>query len=538
MFTSPWRSKPWPGVGIDRTNPLAQGLRFAFPFNEGSGLPYEIVEGIAPTTHSNYTWGSGLDGSAITLSNAPVFVYPIPALTPFNGITVLVRFAFSSLSGTQRFLVSFPSGQNWELLWSGTAFQWYGASIRSNTGTLTSSVPVGTWHTVVASDDLGSTGINCPIYLDGVNQQTGHASNAAPANSASSLYVGSGGSGNLVGSMSLALIWNRVLTANEVVQITANPWQVFAPAWPWAPVKSAAGVRIFGSRTMVVSGPAVPRRRPRVMTIAKILPPQTPGIYPRSVQFLAGQRPPRRGRVWPGSSQRITAPATGLSPPERGVYRPIARPRPPAPGRLLRWPGFLFSRPPVWYHVYANTGAGDPINYVTPVATVNGLTWTSSPLSYAGNWKFAVRAFYYPNGLEEQNLDCEIELILDSGGNDITNRPVAPTGLRALAVAGGNIKIEWSYPNPPIPAQTPTGFHVYSGVGSLSYATPTQTVSYGSSIMNTFTAILSGLTNGTTYMIGVRAFNATAEEPNTATVTCTSDATGPTAVQSLTAVAV
>ena len=43
--------------------------------------------------------------------------------------------------------------------------------------------------------------------------------------------------------------------------------------------------------------------------------------------------------------------------------------------------------------------------------------------------------------------------------------------------------------------------------------------------------------DGVTYVIGVRAYNATAEEPNTMTVTVTADATGPEPVDSLTAVA-
>jgi len=206
---------------------------------------------------------------------------------------------------------------------------------------------------------------------------------------------------------------------------------------------------------------------------------------------------------------------------------------------IIRWlPPDIGGAQAVWYHVYANTGAGDPINYQTPVATTSGLTWTSSPLSFAADWKFGVRAFYQPGGLEEQNLDCAVEIILDSTGRDITNRPAPPTGLRAIAVKGGAIKVEWSYPNPVTTAKTPTGFHVYDGIGSVSYTTPVATVAYSSSIANVWTATISGLTNGTTYTIGVRAFNAVAEEPNTSTVSCTSDANGPSAVQSLTAIAV
>ncbi len=304
---------------------------------------------------------------------------------------------------------------------------------------------------------------------------------------------------------------------------------------------------------------------------------ETPVVHPWSVLQVAGRRPPRRGRVLillgfapppaatvslvptrlvrdpqprcrrvAGSTwlERFASPAGPPAIPFVVPTRPArdaqpSRRRLPGLARIIHWPpAGAHLAPPVWYHVYANRGVGDPINYATPVATVQGLTWTSSPLSYAGDWKFAVRAFYYPNGLEEQNLDCAIEVILDANGNDITNRPAPPTGVRAIAVKGGNIKVEWSYPNPASAAKTPTGFHIYEGVGSVNYSLPIATVSYGASIADVWTATITGLTSGTSYTFGVRAYNAVAEEPNTATVTCTSDASGPGPVQSLIAVAV
>jgi hypothetical protein len=87
----------------------------------------------------------------------------------------------------------------------------------------------------------------------------------------------------------------------------------------------------------------------------------------------------------------------------------------------------------VGYHVYDNDGAG-PIDYTTPVATVYGLenvTWVSGGLTYPSDWKFGVRAFNACG--EEQNLDCFVEIILDASGNDITNRPAPPSGLRGFA---------------------------------------------------------------------------------------------------------
>jgi hypothetical protein len=189
------------------------------------------------------------------------------------------------------------------------------------------------------------------------------------------------------------------------------------------------------------------------------------------------------------------------------------------------------------YHIYANTGAGDPINYTSPAATVSALTWTSAPLSYPGTWSFGIRAFDTVSGLEEGNLDCAVTIILDSNGNDITSQPLPPPVLRALAMAGGAIRVEWYYP-PSSRPKTPTGFYVYLGTnGTPNYATPAATVAYSTGIANSFVANITGPAGGTTYVVGVRAYNVAAEETNTNTVTVTADSAGPGAVVSLTGVA-
>jgi len=216
--------------------------------------------------------------------------------------------------------------------------------------------------------------------------------------------------------------------------------------------------------------------------------------------------------------------------------------------------------------VYSNGGSG-PINYSSPIATVYGLTWTSGPLAYPNTWMFGVRAF---DGYgEEQNLDCAVEIILDANGNDITRRPYPPVGLRAFALAGGAIRAEWSYPFTNS-VNAATGFHIYlvadiqgvlfpvapvTGPGrkhrraagarwrgalgsSLNYLYPAATVLYDTGVANTFVANLSNLLCATTYVIGVRAYNAVAEEPNTSTVSVLTDCTGPLPVDSLVGIAV
>jgi hypothetical protein len=191
---------------------------------------------------------------------------------------------------------------------------------------------------------------------------------------------------------------------------------------------------------------------------------------------------------------------------------------------------------PVAYHVYASPAVNDPIDYDTPIDTTSGLTYTTAPLAFPGTWMFGVRAFYSLSMLEERNIDCEVTIILDAMGHDITDRPLPPSALRAFPLAQGAIRVEWTYP-PTSGPLTPVGFHVYIEIGVLSYATPVATVLWESVVANSFVANVPGFIGGTTYTVGVRAYNATAEETNTNTVAVTAIATGPTAVTDLVGIA-
>lgn len=85
----------------------------------------------------------------------------------------------------------------------------------------------------------------------------------------------------------------------------------------------------------------------------------------------------------------------------------------------------------------------------------------------------------------------------------------------------------------------PIGFNVYLFSSSNSdYTQPATTVPYGKGLFNTFVADLTGLTDGATYRVGVRAYNLSGEEPNTTSVTVTADATGPGPVDLLISTAI
>lgn len=186
------------------------------------------------------------------------------------------------------------------------------------------------------------------------------------------------------------------------------------------------------------------------------------------------------------------------------------------------------------YRIYSNDGAGGPIDYGTVLATVSGLTWSTSALA-AGTWRFGVRAFDTVSGLEESNVDAVVEIVIETGTlADVSAVPRAPVALTAVATAGGTAHVAWTYPlNRGV---QPAGFHVYLGSPTPDYGSPVATVDARPLGDPRYSIDLAGLVDGTTYQIAVRAYAATGlEEQNTAVVSATADSTPPANVQFLTA---
>jgi hypothetical protein len=188
------------------------------------------------------------------------------------------------------------------------------------------------------------------------------------------------------------------------------------------------------------------------------------------------------------------------------------------------------------YHIYANNHAGAPVDYSTIVATVAGLTYSAAALGLASDTTFAVRAFDSVSTLEEMNTDATTRVVVDGAGVDVTGRPGAPGALVATGAALNAIRAAWTYPPVALAAQRPIGFHVYAGTPTVSYGSPVATVPYTG--RPSYTQDITGLTGGSSYQVAVRAYNPTGEEPNVVVATAIATASGPTAVDSLTATAV
>lgn len=190
------------------------------------------------------------------------------------------------------------------------------------------------------------------------------------------------------------------------------------------------------------------------------------------------------------------------------------------------------------YRIYAGDDSGGEIDYSTPIAEVPGLSFDTDPLPLDSRTRFGVRVYDDVTGLEERNVDAVVEIVVDGAGLDATGRPGSPLDLSVRPTAGGTAVVLWSY-NRLSGGGIPASFKVWLTAGtSVNYAAaPAATVPYDGSARQ-FAATLSGLADGTTYAVGVRAANASGDDPNTQSALVVGDEVGPDAVDDLAAEAV
>jgi len=209
--------------------------------------------------------------------------------------------------------------------------------------------------------------------------------------------------------------------------------------------------------------------------------------------------------------------------------RPVARRERPRPAVIPAWlggPKKVTIGPGIFYNVYESDAVNGPIDYATPVATTALTTWTSGPLAVPGTWRFGVRAFDQYG--EEQNLVCSVTVTFDQWGNDITNRPLPPAGLRAFPLSGGRIRVEWTSLFAGPAARAAARYDVYMTAGPApDYAAPAATVPASAGLFGIYGTTLTGGIDEQEYAIAVRAVNAHGDDGGAAFVAVAAEAAGP-----------
>lgn len=164
------------------------------------------------------------------------------------------------------------------------------------------------------------------------------------------------------------------------------------------------------------------------------------------------------------------------------------------------------------YRIYANDGAGGPLDYTNLVGTTGTLAFSPPALAAGSDWTFGVRAFDDATGLEESNTDARVRIRVDAAGVLVGDLPNPPVGLTVSPRPGDLVFARWSYAKAG-QAAPPTGFRVYLAPGTVTLpAAPAATVPFSDSgVFNTYSAQVGPITPGVAYQVVVTAYNAAGE---------------------------
>ncbi len=229
---SRWQSKPWPGVGIDWKHPLAQGLAGCWVFNEGAGTPVELTGNGTLSASTAFSWASGPDGNVGLFNGATTdLTYTgIPAIGP--QISLVCSCMMAVVATSTMFVERETVNGTWEVLAESSSLEWRGSSSSSRCSFDISSIANGQWFNWAFTDNssgAGTAGTNG--YLNGIVQPNTASGGSLLASNTNPIHIGNYDNSNLYldGQISYIYLFSRVLSAQEVSSLAANPWQVFAP---------------------------------------------------------------------------------------------------------------------------------------------------------------------------------------------------------------------------------------------------------------------------------------------------------------------
>lgn len=241
------KQRPPAGARINWGHPLAAGLNWVIPFNEGGGMPRELVSSSPAAAPNGFAWANGPLGIGVRLlaassqylswSSAPNM------FTVGSGATLVCLAAFDPTSvGAYGSFLNVDSGG-------------HSLSIQFNSGN-----PLSTWIDGSTAFAMGVPPTSTPALL--VARAPGVAEilplgAAAPLSGSSTVTLTpTGGNGNQIlvgtdrtltqpvgGLFCLAAMWSRSLTDAELQWLAAEPFTFMTPPQPsrlWTPSAGAA----------------------------------------------------------------------------------------------------------------------------------------------------------------------------------------------------------------------------------------------------------------------------------------------------------
>jgi hypothetical protein len=256
------RQAPPPSAcALDWSHPLAQGLTGCWLFHPQVKIADLTRRGSDGTPANGPVWASGLYGPALSLDGSDDYVN-IAAHAVYNltsAYTLEMLFTPDTIpgAGVQRHLLSrWGSGGAGNAAWF---LQMYGPNLRmgnhngTTTATLTGSagLTAGRACHAVAVWTGGTSGTNGFLYLDGAQDASGTL-NAAAQSSNYDVQIGTTNSLTLFthARVFLARLWNRALSAGEVLRLYNEPFALLYPSPPGRRALTHSGELLSGDASL------------------------------------------------------------------------------------------------------------------------------------------------------------------------------------------------------------------------------------------------------------------------------------------------
>jgi hypothetical protein len=242
-FDTPWDSQPQEAVGVDWSNPLAASLGFLYDGASGRDVVGDLrftgnrVQGVSRAGRGQFSETNGttsrlasINPTRIQFQNITVFALFNPTANPGNDTLFFMR-----RMGTAEpsFGLGIHTGtfNGYRFALNGQTSDFYASPI-ANIGT----VPFR--PTFLAMTYNGSS-LRC--YVDGVDVGGGSGYGLIDySRTDEGLQVFDGGVyQSSIGVLLLAGICSKDFSAHEIAQLSANPWQLFAPRQIWIPASGS-----------------------------------------------------------------------------------------------------------------------------------------------------------------------------------------------------------------------------------------------------------------------------------------------------------
>ena len=242
----PWDLQPQEAVGVDWLNPLAASLGFLYDGASGREVARnfsidegKVAQGVGRAGRGQYSPSTNLGEGHL--------VFDTDANTSFANITVFALFEPTADPGVNTFFFSrgTQTTPTFGLGVSGGAAKGYRFALNRLANPDFNGNPIvdiGTVPLRPAFLAMTYDGTSLRCYVDGVDVggSSGHGaiSQDGPSNGVTLFdYVYRSTS---IGILYLAGVCSKAFSAQEIAQLSANPWQLFAPRQIWIPATAAA----------------------------------------------------------------------------------------------------------------------------------------------------------------------------------------------------------------------------------------------------------------------------------------------------------